>query len=109
MSGVIENGHLVRILGTQRDVTQWKRAAEEIRNVTRHARCILYYANVEGKQGWQQDLEGRERRFTWEIVVPDETVAQRVLPLELKSGQSYWDAWKRQRHPEDLPQMARTA
>jgi PAS domain S-box-containing protein len=81
---------------------------ETLRRVIQHTRCILYEAQIEGLPGWEHDLRGIEKRFITTVIVPDESGAQRVLPLEVSAGSGYWDAWKRSRLPEDLGRMAET-
>jgi PAS domain S-box-containing protein len=91
-----------------RDVTAQRAAEQRSRAVARHASCILYQTRTEGLPGWEHDLDGQQRLFSAAAVhVLDEEAAQRVLPLDLGPGQSYWDAWRRSRLDDDLPEMAR--
>ncbi len=89
-----------------RDVTSPDRVAREVRAIANHARCILYEALVEGTDGWEQDLDGTQRRFRWHITVQDEEAAQRVLPLNVPPGQAYWPVWRVHRLEGDLDPMA---
>jgi signal transduction histidine kinase len=81
------------------DITERKRAEEEVRSVTQHARCILFYADVEERDGG----------YRWQTRVSDDNAAQQVLPLLVEPGETYQDAWVAARHPEDDRQMAENA
>jgi signal transduction histidine kinase len=92
-----------------RDVSDPDRVARAVRSIATHAQCILYEAIVEGLEGWEQDADGKKRRFRWHITVQDEEAAQRVLPLDVPPGQPYWTAWRDHRVEEDLESMAAVA
>ncbi|MBW3623293.1 MAG: PAS domain S-box protein [Armatimonadetes bacterium] len=92
-----------RLVGACVDITEQKRIAEELENVLRHARGILWSAIVERK-------EGREGPYLrWRSVSFNEEAAQEILPLEVQPGESYDVAWWRSRHPEDDRNMRRTS
>jgi PAS domain S-box-containing protein len=91
------------------DVTLSRRATQELRAVVHNARCILYNADVEGLQGWEDDPSGTRNLYNRTVRVQDEEAAQQVLPLKLAPGETYWMKWKPSRHPEDLPRMSERA
>lgn len=85
-----------RIVGASviaRDITERKYFAEERRYVIAGAHCLLWYATVEER--------GDPNRLHWAIHLPEQKAAQRFLPLALKKGEAYQDAWYRCRLPED--------
>jgi hypothetical protein len=69
--------------------------------VATRANCLLWYADVRERT----DAPGK---YLWETRIFDEDAAQRFLPLDVRPGESYLDAWRRSRHPEDRPRMAET-
>jgi anti-sigma regulatory factor (Ser/Thr protein kinase) len=75
-----------------RDLSERKRAEDDLRLVTAGARCLLWHALVE-------DTGGDTLR--WDITVPDEQAAQQFLPLTVPPGRSYTDAFYESRLPED--------
>src|SRR5262249_37217530 len=85
-----------------RDVTDRKRSEQLFRYVTRHARCLLWHGIV-----WEG--EGRPTRYSWQIEVPEEISPQGFLPLELRDGESYADAWVRARQAEGPPLIDRNS
>jgi PAS domain S-box-containing protein len=86
--------------GYFQDVTREKRAEEDIRNVVKHARCILWRATVEGLNGWQKYIPG-ECRFGWDLHVQDEVAAQNFQPLIVPEDSTYSAAWIASRLPDD--------
>ncbi|MBI5094887.1 MAG: response regulator [Candidatus Hydrogenedentes bacterium] len=64
------------------DITDRKRAEAELEHIYANARCLLWHADVELRDGEEQ----------WSIRVVNEEAAQRYLPLKLKPGESYFDA-----------------
>lgn len=75
----------------QLEICERQRAERELRRVAKHARCILWYAKIQGLPGWK-DEPGDSRYFRWNLHVQDEVAAQRVLPLEVPPGGTYADA-----------------
>jgi PAS domain S-box-containing protein len=65
-----------------RDVTDRNRVAAELEHIYTHARCIL----------WHADVTMHESEYRWSIDVPNVEAAQRYLPLDVRPGQSYFDA-----------------
>jgi PAS domain S-box-containing protein len=87
--------------GYFQDITNQKRAEEDVRSVVTHARCILWRAIVEGREGWEQFERGKDK-FTWHLTVQDEVAAQSFQPIIIPPGETYGQAWLRTRHPDDL-------
>lgn len=75
------------------DISERKRYEEEIRYLTTHARCLLWYGTVVDPHG--------EGLMHWNTRVFDEAAAQAFVPLDLLPSESYPDAWYRHRLPED--------
>jgi PAS domain S-box-containing protein len=90
------------------DISSQKRAEEEIQSVVTHARCILWRAIVEGKEGWETYEPGVEK-FTWNLTIHDEVAAQKFQSLAIAPGRSYADAWAASRHPDDVDAMEERA
>ncbi|HZP81460.1 MAG TPA: PAS domain S-box protein [Chthonomonadaceae bacterium] len=85
-----------RIIGAStiaRDITERRYFAEERRYVMAGAHCLLWHAFIEER--------GDPNRLHWTIHLPEREAAQRFLPLALKEGEVYQDAWYRCRLPED--------
>jgi signal transduction histidine kinase len=80
-----------------------QRARDELRSVTSYARCILWRAELEGGKDWETDSPGSSIRIpAWKVWVQDEQAAQSVLPLDLNEAGSYYRAWVKSRHPDDV-------
>lgn len=77
------------------DVTDRRRAEEHLLRVTAGARCLLWEAAV------RQVGDG----FEWDTRVWNEAAAQQFLPLEVRPGESYSDAWYQSKLPEDRARM----
>jgi PAS domain S-box-containing protein len=91
------------------EISSQKRAEEDIRNVVTHARCILWRAIVEGKEGWEESEPGGVSKFNWQLTIQDEVAAQHFQPLNVPTGVTYEQAWLGSRHPEDIGRMEATA
>jgi signal transduction histidine kinase len=112
----------------KREMENNQRAQGELRNVANHARCILWYAELEGGRDWGHNGGGgagggvpsngvnghgathphAARCFAWHVRVQDENAAQAVLPLDVPHGSSYFSAWMHSRHEADSIEMGRT-
>jgi signal transduction histidine kinase len=106
----------------KREMENSHRAQAELRNVANHARCILWYAELEGGRDWAlpdpgdpRPGDGRAgghghaaRCFAWHVRVQDENAAQAVLPLNLRSDGNYFSAWMHSRNEADSIDMGRT-
>ncbi|MBI5093551.1 MAG: PAS domain S-box protein [Candidatus Hydrogenedentes bacterium] len=67
---------------SMRDLTDRKRAEAELDHIRAFARCLL----------WHGDVELRDGQLHWSISVPSLEAAQRYLPLNVKPGQTYFEA-----------------
>lgn len=65
--------------------------------IVRHARCLLWYARVEQRDG----------HMLWQREIASEEAAQNLLPLAVGAGETYDAAWMRSRHLEDRALMDR--
>jgi signal transduction histidine kinase len=116
----------------KREMENNQRAQAELRNVANHARCILWYAELEGGRDWghsgsseagnghgnahgnaQGNAHGNAhpnaaRCFAWHVRVQDENAAQAVLPLDVPHNSNYFAAWMHSRHSADSIEMGRT-
>ena len=84
------------------DVTERRRVEEELRYVLAHTRCLLWHATA-------TEREDRPGHYRWEIAVFDEDAGQRFLPLDVRPGETYTDAWYRSRVPEDFREPDRVS
>lgn len=78
------------------DITERKKAEEQLRQVLTSARCILWHATV---------TEHDNDAFEWQINVSNEDAAEELLPLKRRSGQKYSDVWHERITPEDRKRM----
>jgi PAS domain S-box-containing protein len=88
-------------LGYFQDISSQKRAEEDIRSVVTHARCILWRAIVEGREGWEI-YEPGVSKFHWDLSVQAGVAAQQFQPLVVPPGGTYSRAWLASRHPDDI-------
>jgi PAS domain S-box-containing protein len=70
-----------------------------LRLVTQHARCILHGGVVTAFPHWRsRALDSDRPPFNWEAVTTfNAEAAQEVLPLDLRPGETYAQAWDRNR------------
>jgi diguanylate cyclase (GGDEF)-like protein/PAS domain S-box-containing protein len=80
------------------DLTQRKQSEEQMRQVISGARCLLWHAWV---------AEGEDGKLKWRLVVSNEDMAQRLLPLEVPHGHTYGEAWNLSKLEEDRVRMDR--
>jgi len=66
------------------DVTDRKRDEAQLRYLTTHAHCILWFAEITDRDGG-----GLE----WRIELPDLASAQRFFPVDLSPGRDYFSVW----------------
>jgi PAS domain S-box-containing protein len=83
----------------ERLVASLKEAEQQLRRVVAGARCLL----------WDARVEERGDEYWWDLRISDEAAAQRVLPLAVPPGQTYFDAWYASKLPEDVTRMHATA
>jgi PAS domain-containing protein/anti-sigma regulatory factor (Ser/Thr protein kinase) len=79
-------------------------ATRRLQRLLSEARCLLWHAVVRAGK----TADGAPW-FDWEFFIPDETAAQRFLPLAVPAGQRYADAFHHCRPEEDLERMERTS
>jgi len=72
-----------------------RKHAEERHYLLTSARCLLWHALVEEREGIYQ----------WDIRIKNEEAAQQFLPLEVLPDQAYADAWYQSKLPEDRQRM----
>jgi two-component system CheB/CheR fusion protein len=75
----------------------------------RHARWILWCSDVTGVGEWTAGNVAGRRLLQWAPRVTCEAAAQAVLPLEIKPGSNYFEAWRDSRHRGDDACMRDTA
>lgn len=85
-------GVLVATLSVARDITEQRRTEEERRYVMNGARCLLWFADV---------YDGGEKYLDWHLHIPDKEAALRFIPLDIREGETFDQAWYRCRLPED--------
>jgi PAS domain S-box-containing protein len=90
-----EAANISGIIGIVRDITDQKKAEQDIRSVITSARCIL----------WSADIIQREGRLDWDLNITDEEAAQQVFPVQVTPEVKYSYAWSESRHPEDNIRM----
>jgi PAS domain-containing protein len=79
--------------------------AETLSALLSKARCILWAADVEGRGDWYRGLDPDHSRLIWKPRVINEAAAQRILPLNIKPGSNYFEAWRDSRHQVDDARM----
>jgi PAS domain-containing protein len=83
------------LVGVCTDITDRKKAEEELHYVITGAHCLLWHSIVEEVNG----------QFMWNIKISNEDSMQDFLPLKPKLGQSWADAWFECKLPEDGKRM----
>jgi PAS domain S-box-containing protein len=81
------------------DITEQKQIEEERRFVMESAGCLL----------WSADVENQDDTLVWTQRYFDEEAAQRLVPIEAESGDSYSRKWHEVRFPEDRDRNYRYA
>jgi PAS domain S-box-containing protein len=95
-----EQGRPVRSVGTSQDITERKKAEEEVRYILDGTRCLLWQAIVE-------DVPGGP--YKWEFSLSNPEAAQKFLPVDVPPGGTYSDGFFAARSESDLAQMYGTA
>jgi signal transduction histidine kinase len=72
---------------------------EALEQVIQGTKCILWYAEVEKREG----------KFAWKLTVRNPDAAQRLLPLTILPGQTYNAAWYFSKLPEDTSRINTTS
>ncbi len=83
------------LVGVCTDITSRKQAEEDLHRVIAGARCLLWHAIAEQREG----------KFHWNIKPLNEEKVLEFMPLRILPGQSVADAWFASRLPEDLAKM----
>lgn len=87
-------------------IVERKRAERELRDVTRHARCILWHAGIEHDPTVRRQQEGLAP-LRWEMRLHDDAATQQILPLSAPEGENLCSLFVAARHPEDAEAMNR--
>ena len=87
------------LVGVCTDITDRKKAEEELHYVITGARCLLWHSIVEEVNG----------QMMWNIKISNEESMQEFLPLKPRPGQSWADAWFEAKRPEDAKRMDETS
>ncbi len=80
-------------------IAERKRAERELREVSQHARCILWHGEVFIPDS--PDAPVDDRGLSWNIRVSDEQSAQQILPLDVPHGETYIESFQRSRNAGD--------
>jgi diguanylate cyclase (GGDEF)-like protein len=80
------------LTGVCTDATDRHEAEGEMRKLLTNARCLIWYADVEGNPAQQ---------LQWDLRISNESAVQRWLPISVKPGQNFLQAWEQARLTED--------
>lgn len=86
------NGQPLGIVGINRNITEVKRAEENMNYIIGGAYCLLWYAIVE-------EIDGK---FKWMMQVSNEEASMRFLPVTFGADETYMDGFRRSVFPEDV-------
>ncbi len=95
-----QDGQLVGLIGVHRDITELRGTQERLLHVIMGANCLLWYATVD-------QLE--DDSLHWNCAVSSEAASMRFLPLDIKEGETYFQAWERSIVDEDKAMVEQTA
>ncbi len=91
-----------------RDISGRKQMEDEVRRVLSHARAMVSRGQLQVSENWQTaSLEELASQLRWQLVFDDEAHAQSILPLSLRPGEPYAQAWLLAQLPEDHQRLAR--
>jgi len=83
-------GETTGIVGVDHDITDVKRAEEQLQQIMTSARCLLWFAIV----------NKTDQGFDWNLHIANEDSAQQFLPVSDR-GAGYTQAWLASTHIED--------
>ncbi len=89
------NGQLEGLLGINHNITELRQAEADLAHIISSANCLLWYADVKYTDG----------RLAWDIHITSESAARRFMPLKVRPGQTYQQAWSASVFPEDLARL----
>lgn len=92
-------GKIIGLVGINRDVSDFKRAEENLRHVVRGANCMLGYTLAE------RQVDGR---IFWNYFVSDKDAALAFLPLDVRPDETYEDAYWRNIPQADKDSLSNT-
>lgn len=78
---------VIGVCGIIRDISARKRTEAELELIHAYAPCIL----------WRGDVELRDGKYYWSIRVVNPEAAQRLLPIEQRPDEDYFDALAKNR------------
>ena len=105
--GVPPGSRFFNVIG--RDITDFKRAGQELRYLVAHARCILWHAWICALPGWRDGPVEDNHGLQWDVQIQDTRAAQEMLPLDVPEGYNYFQAMAMRRHPDEQPRMRANA
>lgn len=76
-------GEVIGVLGLFSDITERRRAEDQLRRVITGARCLIWHAIVTDHDGV----------LDWDIHIQNEETAQELLPLDIPEGSTYMLEW----------------
>lgn len=84
-----------QLFGVVTDITERKRTEAELHYAITEARCLLWHSEVYNYAG----------HLTWKIRIPNERSVREFLPLNIKPGQTWAEAWYESKPEEDRRRM----
>ncbi len=93
---VKENDGKIRIRGVMIDITDKKRADENLDYVMKGVKCLIWSARVDKKN---------DGELVWDIRLTNESTARQMLPVQVDEGEDYVIAWHRSIPIEDRERM----
>jgi len=91
-------GRPIRCIGTVQDITEQTQSEQALHHIMEGAHCLLWQAEVTEK-----GMDG----LHWKMQFASEPANQRFLPLQIKEGKDYNDAWHYARPAEDRVRINR--
>jgi PAS domain S-box-containing protein len=88
----------ILVYGAARDITERRQAEMRLQSVMAHGRYLLWHAFVERDPFSPQ-------AYYWSLQVVDEAAAARFLPVEVRPGETYAEAWHRSKLRRDRSRM----